>query len=253
MSVARGDVRPGRRDERDLRAGLFEPRDPVTGEILTPALTHEDAPLDPRSMYAVSKLAQEQLVQVWAKRDGGAPRCSATTTCTVRACHATPRTPGSPRSSVRARARRRSPASSKTAVSGATSSTSTTSPPRTSRAIDGPRMPPLRPRARSTSGRGRSRRSSRSRSSCARAHGGPEPVVTGRVPCGRRASHHRVVRSRSRRTRAGRRRVALTDGMREFAVAAAARLSSGERLFAARAARSAGSDRSGSRRGRCAR
>ncbi|WP_127476518.1 NAD-dependent epimerase/dehydratase family protein [Microbacterium sulfonylureivorans] len=67
----RGDVRPGPRVDRDLRAGMFEPRDPVTGEILTPAFTHEDAPLDPRSLYAVSKLAQEHLVQVWAKETGG--------------------------------------------------------------------------------------------------------------------------------------------------------------------------------------
>ena len=51
---------------------MFEPRDPDTGEILMPALTHEDAPLDPRSLYAVSKLAQEQLVRVWAKETGGA-------------------------------------------------------------------------------------------------------------------------------------------------------------------------------------
>ena len=67
----RGDVRPGPRDVRDLRAGMFEPRDPVTGEALTPALTLEDSPADPRSLYAVSKLAQEQLVQVWANETGG--------------------------------------------------------------------------------------------------------------------------------------------------------------------------------------
>ena len=67
----RGDVRPGPRDERDLRAGMFEPRDPLTGDALTPALTPEDAPPDPRSLYAVSKLAQEQLVQVWANETGG--------------------------------------------------------------------------------------------------------------------------------------------------------------------------------------
>ena len=50
---------------------MFEPRDPLTGEILTPVLTQEDAPLDPRSLYAVSKLAQEHLVQVWARETGG--------------------------------------------------------------------------------------------------------------------------------------------------------------------------------------
>ena len=68
---SRGDVRPGPRDERDLRDGMFEPRDPLTGEILQPALTEEDAPLDPRSLYAVSKLTQEQLVSVWANQTGG--------------------------------------------------------------------------------------------------------------------------------------------------------------------------------------
>ena len=67
----RGDVRPGPRDERDLRAGMFEPRDPLTGDALMPALTPEDSPIDPRSLYAVSKLAQEQLVQVWANETGG--------------------------------------------------------------------------------------------------------------------------------------------------------------------------------------
>lgn len=68
---ARGAVRPAARMEADLRSGMFEPRDPETGEILSPASTVEDAPLDPRSLYAVSKLAQEQLVRVWAAETGG--------------------------------------------------------------------------------------------------------------------------------------------------------------------------------------
>lgn len=67
----RGLVRPGPRHEADLRAGMFEPRDPETGESLMPEMTREDAPLDPRSLYAVSKLAQEQLVRVWAAETGG--------------------------------------------------------------------------------------------------------------------------------------------------------------------------------------
>lgn len=71
VGAAGGDVRPGPRDERDLRAGMFEPRDPATAEFLTPWLTVEDSPLDPRSLYAVSKLAQEQLVRVWARETGG--------------------------------------------------------------------------------------------------------------------------------------------------------------------------------------
>lgn len=68
---ARGLVRPGPRRDEDLRAGMFEPRDPETGEPLTPEATAEDSPLDPRSVYAVSKLAQEQLVRVWAAETGG--------------------------------------------------------------------------------------------------------------------------------------------------------------------------------------
>ena len=67
----RGDVRPGPRDERDLRAGMFEPRDPLHGGRTDARAHAEDAPIDPRSIYAVSKLAQEQLVQVWANRTGG--------------------------------------------------------------------------------------------------------------------------------------------------------------------------------------
>ncbi|WP_375385481.1 NAD-dependent epimerase/dehydratase family protein [uncultured Microbacterium sp.] len=65
------DVRPGARDEADLRAGMFEPRDPETRELLRPALTVEDSPLEPRSVYAVTKLATEHLTEVWARETGG--------------------------------------------------------------------------------------------------------------------------------------------------------------------------------------
>lgn len=66
-----GDVRPAARTAKDLEAGMFEPRDPETGEVLLPALTEEDARLDPRSTYAVTKLGQEQLTAVWAAETGG--------------------------------------------------------------------------------------------------------------------------------------------------------------------------------------
>jgi dTDP-L-rhamnose 4-epimerase len=64
-------VRPAPRDEADLVAGRFDPRDPDTGEVLEPGVVREDAPLDPRSTYALTKLAQEHLVSVWARETGG--------------------------------------------------------------------------------------------------------------------------------------------------------------------------------------
>ncbi len=67
---ARGDARPGPRRMDDLRAGSSSPAT-ATGRILAPALTDEDAPLDPRSLYAVTKLAQEQLASIWANETGG--------------------------------------------------------------------------------------------------------------------------------------------------------------------------------------
>ena len=66
-----GDAKPGRRRIDDLRAGQFEPRDTRSGSILSPALTHEDAPLEPRSVYAASKVAQEHLATIWAAETGG--------------------------------------------------------------------------------------------------------------------------------------------------------------------------------------
>jgi dTDP-L-rhamnose 4-epimerase len=55
----------------DLRAGRFDPRCPACGEALSPRLVPEDAPVDPRSGYAVSKLAQELLCRVWCRETGG--------------------------------------------------------------------------------------------------------------------------------------------------------------------------------------
>ncbi|MCZ2403583.1 NAD-dependent epimerase/dehydratase family protein [Paenarthrobacter sp. Z7-10] len=64
-------VRPGPRRASDLAAGIFDPRHPETGELLTPALLDEDARLDPRNVYAASKLAQEHLASAWARSTGG--------------------------------------------------------------------------------------------------------------------------------------------------------------------------------------
>ncbi|MDI2031811.1 NAD-dependent epimerase/dehydratase family protein [Saccharopolyspora sp. TS4A08] len=66
-----GDVRPGRRRAEDVEAGRFEPPCPRCGKPLTSELVPEDAPLDPRSTYAATKLAQEHLAAAWARQTGG--------------------------------------------------------------------------------------------------------------------------------------------------------------------------------------
>ncbi|MBT2534281.1 NAD-dependent epimerase/dehydratase family protein [Arthrobacter sp. ISL-48] len=64
-------VRPGPRAEADLRAGVYDPRNPETGAVLEPSLVTEDARLDPRNVYAASKLSQEHLTAAWARSTGG--------------------------------------------------------------------------------------------------------------------------------------------------------------------------------------
>jgi dTDP-L-rhamnose 4-epimerase len=54
-------VRPGPRAVADLDAGRFEPTRPVCGADLTPGPVGEDAPADPRNVYATTKLSQEHL------------------------------------------------------------------------------------------------------------------------------------------------------------------------------------------------
>ncbi|MFI6862199.1 NAD-dependent epimerase/dehydratase family protein [Streptomyces sp. NPDC050421] len=66
-----GRVRPGPRAEADLAAGRFEPRCPSCGTELTSGLVSEDAPTDPRNVYATTKLAQEHLASSWARATGG--------------------------------------------------------------------------------------------------------------------------------------------------------------------------------------
>jgi len=70
--VWHGPVRPGPRAVADLDAGRFEPRCPRCGEELTPGLVGEDAPVDPRNVYATTKLSQEHLAANWARATGGA-------------------------------------------------------------------------------------------------------------------------------------------------------------------------------------
>ncbi|MER5749247.1 NAD-dependent epimerase/dehydratase family protein [Streptomyces sp. NPDC002088] len=66
-----GVVRPGPRAVADLAAGRFEPRCPRCGAELTPGLVGEDAPADPRNVYATTKLAQEHLAAAWARATRG--------------------------------------------------------------------------------------------------------------------------------------------------------------------------------------
>ncbi|MFE9598231.1 NAD-dependent epimerase/dehydratase family protein [Streptomyces hokutonensis] len=70
--VWHGPVRPGPRAVADLDAGRFEPRCPRCGEELAPGLVGEDAPVDPRNVYATTKLTQEHLAANWARATGGA-------------------------------------------------------------------------------------------------------------------------------------------------------------------------------------
>jgi dTDP-L-rhamnose 4-epimerase len=64
-------VRPGPRLAADLAAGRFDPACPQCGAALQPGLVGEDAPLQPRSTYAATKLAQEHLAGAWARQTGG--------------------------------------------------------------------------------------------------------------------------------------------------------------------------------------
>ncbi|MCH0539795.1 NAD-dependent epimerase/dehydratase family protein [Streptomyces sp. MUM 203J] len=68
---AHGRVRPGPRAEPDLRDGRFEPGCPRCGAPLAPGLVGEDAPVDPRNVYAATKLTQEHLAASWARATGG--------------------------------------------------------------------------------------------------------------------------------------------------------------------------------------
>lgn len=66
-----GVVRPGPRARSSLDAGDFEPPCPICDRPLEPGTVPEDAPLDPRNVYAASKTAQEHLAASWARAGGG--------------------------------------------------------------------------------------------------------------------------------------------------------------------------------------
>lgn len=68
---ADGPQRPLPRTDEDLRHGRFEPRCPQCLGELAPSFVDETAPLDPRSLYAASKAAQEHFASAWARATGG--------------------------------------------------------------------------------------------------------------------------------------------------------------------------------------
>ncbi len=63
-----GPQLPAVRPRLALEAGRFECPCPVCGRDLAWALVPEDAPLDPRSSYAASKVAQEHYARAWARQ-----------------------------------------------------------------------------------------------------------------------------------------------------------------------------------------
>ncbi len=69
--AAHGVVRPGPRRVDHLDAGRYEPPCPVCGEALVCEPVPEDHWLDPRNVYAATKLAQEQLCAAYEREHPG--------------------------------------------------------------------------------------------------------------------------------------------------------------------------------------
>jgi dTDP-L-rhamnose 4-epimerase len=65
-----GDVRPGPRPVERLAVGAFDPVCPSCDRDLEPLAVGEDAPGDPRSVYAATKLHQEHLCAVFGRETG---------------------------------------------------------------------------------------------------------------------------------------------------------------------------------------
>jgi dTDP-L-rhamnose 4-epimerase len=70
-----GQVGAGPRSATDLDSGRFEPPCPACGAPLAWSRVDEDAPTDPRNVYAATKLHTEQLAFVYG-REAGAPVCA---------------------------------------------------------------------------------------------------------------------------------------------------------------------------------
>ncbi|KLL09805.1 SDR family NAD(P)-dependent oxidoreductase [Protofrankia coriariae] len=68
---ADGVVRPGPRRPADLDSGAYEPPCPRCERPLHSIPVTESAPLDPRNVYAATKVAQEHLAAAWAAGTGG--------------------------------------------------------------------------------------------------------------------------------------------------------------------------------------
>jgi dTDP-L-rhamnose 4-epimerase len=66
-----GLVAPGPRRVADLDAGRYEPTCPTCGLQLSREAVPEDHPVQPRNVYAVTKLAQEGLVAAYAREHPG--------------------------------------------------------------------------------------------------------------------------------------------------------------------------------------
>ena len=62
-----GAQHPGPRTVERLEAGRYEAPCPVCGEDLEPEAVTEDAPIDPRNVYAATKAHQEHLVAAYAR------------------------------------------------------------------------------------------------------------------------------------------------------------------------------------------
>jgi dTDP-L-rhamnose 4-epimerase len=67
-----GRVLAAPRLAEELAAGRFDPTCPECGETLEPVLVQEEAPLDPRNVYAATKVHGEHLSAAWAREAGGA-------------------------------------------------------------------------------------------------------------------------------------------------------------------------------------
>ena len=65
--VEHGVVTPGPREVSALEDGRFEPPCPFCGLALTPEAIPESAPLDPRNVYAATKLHQEHLLRAFER------------------------------------------------------------------------------------------------------------------------------------------------------------------------------------------
>jgi dTDP-L-rhamnose 4-epimerase len=65
-----GPARAAARSARRLAGGDFEPTCPQCGGDLRPELTTEDAPIDPRNVYAATKIHQEHLCFSYGRETG---------------------------------------------------------------------------------------------------------------------------------------------------------------------------------------